>query len=376
MKKNLKYSEDIEEALTRLQYELGISNIDDELHKELSELSVYVNIDLYTWFLSFLDQEQVNAPASRIFLSHLQQSDHTPILVVVQLLHLLDQEVQEEAIGLKIGSYVLAKYGGVLGHLCLSSENFGEAIARFHKYYQLMFEGFRLQIRIEDKYLFMSWDLIKKLCDVFGDRRIGRIFVDLCVSSLFVIGSKLFNHQYDVHSSVVLVGNEPVNVWAYEKFFRCPVNFNAKFPTVAIPLSMLSLPLNVCNDKLKLLAKIRLQAELNMHPILRHDRFLHELQQTLLCALHDNHPNINYVAEKMAMSRANLQRKLQECDLTFSDLLDRTRLNLAKIHLEQKKLPMTEIAWLLAFSDQTAFSRSFKRWMGMSPLTYRKLFLE
>ena len=172
------------------------------------------------------------------------------------------------------------------------------------------------------------------------------------------------------------MGNEPVNVWVYEKFFRCPVSFDAKFPTVAMPLSMLSLPINVCNDKLKLLAKIRLQAELNMHPILRQDHFLHELQQTLLCALHDNHPNINYVAEKMAMSRANLQRKLQERDLTFSDLLDKTRLNLAKIHLEQKKLPMTEIAWLLAFSDQTAFSRSFKRWTGLTPIEYRKLLIK
>ena len=85
----------MEEALRRLEYELGVSSIDDALHKELSELSVYVNVDLYTWFFSFLDQEQIKAPASRIFLSHLQQSDHTPILVVVQLLHLLDQEVQE-----------------------------------------------------------------------------------------------------------------------------------------------------------------------------------------------------------------------------------------------------------------------------------------
>ncbi|MBH1969845.1 MAG: AraC family transcriptional regulator ligand-binding domain-containing protein [Moraxellaceae bacterium] len=376
MKEFLNQSGNIEEELTRLQLKYGVHSIDEKLHKELSELSVFVNLDLHTWFLSFLDQEQIHAPVSRIFLKRTYNNDHTPILVLIQLLHFLDQEIQEESIGLKIGSYVLAKYGGVLGHLCLSSENFGEVIARFHKYYQLMFEGFRLQVIIDDTQMFMSWDLIKKLSDVFAGRRIGCIFVDLCVSSLFSIASRLFNHQYAIHSSVVLMGKAPENVLAYQQFFRCPVSFGADFPTVTMPLSLLSLPINVCNDKLKLLVKIRLQAEMNMHPVLMTDHFLHEFQKVLLCALHDNRPNINYVAEKLALSRANLQRKLQERSLSFSELLDKTRLKLAKMYLEHNNLPMTEIAWLLAFSDQTAFSRSFKRWTGLTPIEYRKLLIK
>ena len=136
---------------------------------------------------------------------------------------------------------------------------------------------------------------------------------------------------------------------------------------------MLSPLINVGSENLKLLVKMRLQAEMSRHPALMSDRFLLDLEKVLLCALNDNHPNINYVAEKLAISRANLQRKLQERDLTFSELLDKTRLKMAKIYLEDKNLPMTEIAWLLAFSDQTAFSRSFKRWTGITPFEFRQL---
>lgn len=337
---------------------------------------MYLNVDLYSWFLNFLDQEKINAPASCILLSHFQHSDHTPILMLVQLLHLLDQEIQEDAIGLKIGSYLLAKYGGVLGNLCLSSENLGEVFARFQRYYQLMFEGFRMQVYINDTHILISWDLIKKMSDVFAGRRIGRVFVDLCVASLFTIVSGLFNHQYSIYSQVSLMGQEPIDPLFYQQFFRCPVSFNADFPAVTIPLTMVSLLINVGSEKLKLLVTMRLEAEMNMHPVLMIDRFLHELQKILLYALHDNRPNINYVAEKLALSRANLQRKLQERSLSFSELLDKTRLKLAKMYLEHNNLPMTEIAWLLAFSDQTAFSRSFKRWTGLTPIEYRKLLVK
>jgi AraC-like DNA-binding protein len=373
MQNKLQHLENIKEILARLRREYGICHIDEELYNELSELSVYLNVDLYAWFLDFLDQEKINAPASRIFLLHFQHIDNPSILKVVQLLHVLDQEVQEDAIGLKLASYVLAKYGGVLGNLCLSSENLGEVFARFQRYYQLMFEGFRMQVYINDKHILISWDLIKKMSEVFGSRRIGRVFVDLCVASLFTIVSRLFNHQYSVYSNVCLMGQEPVDPLFYQRFFRCLVSFNADFPSVTIPLTMLSPLINIDSEKLKLLVKVRLQAEMSRHPALMSDRFLLDLEQVLLCALNDNRPNINYVSEKMAISRANLQRKLQERDLTFSELLDKTRLNMAKIYLEDKSLPMTEIAWLLAFSDQTAFSRSFKRWTGITPFEFRQI---
>lgn len=373
MKMNLKYSESIEEALTRLQIEFGVSSIDNDLHKELSELSVYINADLHTWLFTFLDQEKIKAPISRFFLRHLQNHDRMPILTLIQLLHFLDQEIQQDILGIRIGSYALAKYGGVLGHLCLSSETLGEVIARFQRYYQLMFEGFRMQVRINDTHIFISWDLIKKMRDIFANRRIGEIFSEMCLASLFTIGSELAKQQISIFSSVALMTKEPVDSLFYQRFFRCPVIFNADYPMITIPLSTLSLPIQLCSDKLKLLLKMRLQAEMSLHPVFLRDRFLHDLQKVLLCALHDNQPNINYVAEKLAISRANLQRKLQERQLTFSELLDKTRLNLAKIYLEQEKLPMTEIAWLLAFSDQTAFSRAFKRWTGITPFEFRQL---
>jgi AraC-like DNA-binding protein len=77
------------------------------------------------------------------------------------------------------------------------------------------------------------------------------------------------------------------------------------------------------------------------------------------------------VAEKMHMSARNLQLKLAEKETTFQDTLDTTRQNLASGYIEQSHLAITEIAYLLGFSDASNFTRAFRRWHGVSPRDYR-----
>ena len=77
------------------------------------------------------------------------------------------------------------------------------------------------------------------------------------------------------------------------------------------------------------------------------------------------------VADKMHMSPRNLQLKLAAEDTTFQDILDSTRQSLATGYMEQSHLAITEIAYLLGFSDASNFTRAFRRWYGVSPRNYR-----
>jgi AraC-like DNA-binding protein len=78
------------------------------------------------------------------------------------------------------------------------------------------------------------------------------------------------------------------------------------------------------------------------------------------------------VADKMHMSPRNLQLKLAAQDTTFQDTLDTTRKKLATGYIEQSQLAITEIAYLLGFSDASNFTRAFRRWFGASPREYRE----
>ena len=71
------------------------------------------------------------------------------------------------------------------------------------------------------------------------------------------------------------------------------------------------------------------------------------------------------------MSQRSFQRRLRELGLTYRELLDQTRHELARRYLDDPAKSVTEITFLLGFSEQSAFTRAFRHWSGMSPSVYR-----
>ncbi len=78
------------------------------------------------------------------------------------------------------------------------------------------------------------------------------------------------------------------------------------------------------------------------------------------------------VAGQLNMSVRSLQRRLKEAGTTFRTLLEAVRKDLAATYIRDPDIELVEVAFLLGFSDQSAFSRAFKRWTGCSPSEARK----
>ena len=77
------------------------------------------------------------------------------------------------------------------------------------------------------------------------------------------------------------------------------------------------------------------------------------------------------IASRLHRSTSTLQRQLQAEGTSYRDILDETRKSLAEEYLRQRKLSHSQIAYLLGFSDQSNFSRAFKRWTSKSPREYQ-----
>jgi len=77
------------------------------------------------------------------------------------------------------------------------------------------------------------------------------------------------------------------------------------------------------------------------------------------------------IATRMHMSPSTLQAKLARQGVSFLQVLDDTRQQLALGYVQQKRLSITEIAFMLGFSDVSNFNRAFRRWTGKAPSEYR-----
>ena len=81
---------------------------------------------------------------------------------------------------------------------------------------------------------------------------------------------------------------------------------------------------------------------------------------------------IDLAAEAAGMSVRSLQRALGAHGLTYSELIERERIEQAEKLLEDSGLRITDIAFDLGYRNATHFSRAFRRKTGMSPRKYRR----
>ena len=84
--------------------------------------------------------------------------------------------------------------------------------------------------------------------------------------------------------------------------------------------------------------------------------------------------DIGHVADELNLSKRTLQRRLQQQDISFAELRDQVRFHYSLDYLIKQHLSIDSISASLDFSDRTSFTNAFKRWTGLSPSTFRKLF--
>ena len=78
------------------------------------------------------------------------------------------------------------------------------------------------------------------------------------------------------------------------------------------------------------------------------------------------------IAQHLSLSERSFRRRLAEEGTTFSDILDRVGNSLALRYLEDRRISLQQIAWLLGYSELSAFNHAFKRWSGTSPRSARQ----
>jgi AraC-like DNA-binding protein len=81
---------------------------------------------------------------------------------------------------------------------------------------------------------------------------------------------------------------------------------------------------------------------------------------------------VDRVAGQLGMSVRTLSRRLEGEGTSFRHLLDSVRHELAVAHLRDPRMELTEIAFLLGYSESSAFHRSFRRWTGRTPVEFRR----
>ncbi|MCP5056519.1 MAG: AraC family transcriptional regulator [bacterium] len=102
------------------------------------------------------------------------------------------------------------------------------------------------------------------------------------------------------------------------------------------------------------------------------DPWLRDVEMLVASRVCDGHPPIRSVAPQLGLSVRTLQRRLEERSILYRDLVARVRFQLARRYLEETVNDLEEIAFLLGYSELSAFDHAFRRWTGQTPQGFRR----
>lgn len=170
--------------------------------------------------------------------------------------------------------------------------------------------------------------------------------------------------------SVELPIRKPDDVAPYRTFFRCALLFDRPVAKVTLSKQQMDLPLKAQDATLA--GYLGDLASEKMRSLLTHDAdVIATVRRLLWQLLPAGHPDLRRIASRMSMSERSLQRRLSEEGTSFSRILDDLRRDLSAEILSDRNLSVAQVAFLLGYSEPSAFQRAFRRWLGMSPRQFR-----
>ena len=164
---------------------------------------------------------------------------------------------------------------------------------------------------------------------------------------------------------------QPEDLSEYARIFgQNKILFGMPHNGFVFAAELLSRPLPSADDKLH--ALIRKHADALVAELPRAQSFTQRVRELLLKELEGGNPSAVRIASALHMSGRTLTRRLEDEGTTFKDLLDDLRKSLSLRYVGSTDLGLSEIAFLLGFSQSAAFHRAFKRWTAQTPLEYRR----
>lgn len=264
-------------------------------------------------------------------------------------------------LGLRIAEGISARHFGVVGYAALACSNLAEALLRMERYQASVYDANPGQVRLQAQGVVIEWGVARG--------RPGALVDETAIAALVQLARDMTGRYWPVRK-VEFVNAEPADAQPYRDFFGGQVGFRAPVTRLEFDASYLALPLRKADPALAQL--LDQQAEQLLHRVATVPAAVDAWRRTLVPLIREGNTSLQALASAHHSSPRTLQRRLAEQGTTFQRLLDDTRRHLAESHLRDARLDLAEIALLLGYSEQSAFTRAFRAWTGLPPAQWRK----
>ena len=280
-----------------------------------------------------------------------------------RLLEAAAEATGDDCFGLHLGEHYHPKNVGPLTYVVLNSPTFAVGIDNIARYLRVLNDAARVSLVMEGKWAYIRHQLINLTIEAPRQHHEYGLVVVLNMIRLMA-GTQWapveaqFAHQ------------APRDTAEHTRVFGAPVSFGCPTNALLVEPEFLDRHVPAADERLYRILRRYLDSVLKEMP--REDSVLGEIRRVVGESLRDGDPKLAQVAGKLTTTPRTLQRRLREQGVDFKRVVDDTRRRFSLNYLRDPKHTLTEIAYLLGYSEVSAFNRAFKRWTGATPSSYRR----
>lgn len=255
----------------------------------------------------------------------------------------------------------------LVAHLVTSSSTVRQGVELFGRYVRVFSEATRVELDERGDRPFVRIDPSLPVDRASpGWRHLFESATATCVDLLGrVLGEAVAPRE------VRFMTSAPVPADELERFFRAPVTFDREFTGVGLEPEWLDRPGPGGNPAILAVLE-RYASELSARLPAAEDPLSDRVRAWALRAIGPRPVSLGDAARALGVSERSLQRALADEGRTFKAVVDEARAALARRHLEDARLAIGEVGFLLGFQEVSAFYRAFRRWTGTTPLDFRR----
>jgi AraC-like DNA-binding protein len=269
----------------------------------------------------------------------------------------------DPAIGLKLGSETRTERLDVVSLAALSAASFRDALGRAARYKQLTCPE-EIQVNTRGRECAVRFRFLH------ADGTESAILTDLCFAWIVALAHR--GTAGAVRPIRVEFARPARDKRMYETHFGCTVRFKAAHSAVFFRADDLDRAFDTHNIDLSSVLTPQLDAELaSRHAEHAENNARDQVKAVLRRSLAGRRPDLRDIARQLASSPRTLQRRLGDLGVSYHEVLEEARRDLASHYLAKSSLELAEVAYLLGYEDSNSFVRAFSRWEGMPPGRWR-----
>ena len=278
-----------------------------------------------------------------------------------RLLHTAAAHLDDPLLGLHLGQTITPAHWGVMGYVFMACANLGAALNRMEQYQRLLYDVNPLRYSVVGDCVELQWGV------EYG--RPGALVDECAIAALVQMVRHITGKSLPLRQ-VSFVNAAPADSQPYTRFFGCPVRFGQAQTVVQFQAALLATALS--KPDLALVRVLEQQADALLAELPDIDDFEQAVRRCIAYVAREGEASLERVADELHTSPRTLRRRLDDLDKPFRTLRDDTLRRMAESHLADPRLTLPEIALLLGYSEQSAFTRAFTRWTGVSPGNWRR----